>query len=86
MRRRRVLLCLPDHPSEDVLALAQAIKTTLERQRPSSTRFHLEESDDDDKTPVEIVLDENPLVLRIEEPPDGGERSEDHGDEDHHDC
>jgi len=73
MRSRRVLLCLPETPSEDVLALAREVKAAL--QRTHQVRLKLADEDfDDDETPVESPLNQ-PLVLRIEEPPDGGERT-----------
>ncbi len=73
MHPRRVLLCLPEHPSDDVLALAREVKAALSTTR--SVRLRLEGEDfDDDATPVEAPHLQ-PLVLRIEEPPDGGERT-----------
>ena len=71
MRHRRVLLCLPETPSEDVLTLAREVKAAL--QRTHQVRLKLADEDfEDDETPVESPLNQ-PLVLRIEEPPDGGE-------------
>lgn len=73
MRNRRVLLCLPETPSEDVLALARAVKAAL--LKTYDVRLKLADEDfDDDETPVASPLHQ-PLVLRIEEPPDGGERT-----------
>ncbi len=71
MRSRRVLLCLPETPSKDVLALAREVKAALQRTR--QVRLRLADEDfEDDETPVESPHNQ-PLVLRIEEPPDGGE-------------
>lgn len=77
MRSRRVLLCLPETPSQDVLALAREVKAAL--QRTHQVRLKLadegfDEDFDEDETPVEFP-NKPPLVLRIEEPPDGGERT-----------
>jgi hypothetical protein len=73
MRPRRVLLCLPEGASADALALAHAVKTALTSDY--QVRLQLAgESFDDDDTPVEGVY-KQPLVLRIEDPPDGGEGS-----------
>jgi hypothetical protein len=73
MRSRRVLLCLPESPSQDVLTLAREVKAAL--QRTHHVRLKLADEDfDDDETPVEFP-NKPPLVLRIEEPPDGGERT-----------
>ena len=85
MRRRRVLLCLPERPSNDVLALAEAVKAVLVQRATYPVRFYptVVDEDDDERTPVDIRFGESPLVLRIEEPPDGGERPSDHGIEDH---
>lgn len=71
MRHRRVLLCLPETPSEVALALARDVKAALEvkyqvRLQTAGLDF------DDDATPVDAPHNQ-PLVLRIEEPPDGGE-------------
>lgn len=73
MRNRRVLLCLPETPSEDVLAFAREVKAALQRTR--DVRLKLADEDfDDDETPVDSPNNQ-PLILRIEEPPDGGERT-----------
>jgi hypothetical protein len=73
MRSRRVLLCLPETPSEDVLALAREVKAAL--QRTHHVRLKLADEDfDDDETPVEFP-NKPALVLRIEEPSDDGERT-----------
>lgn len=73
MRSRRVLLCLPETPSEDALALAREVKAAL--QRTHQVRLQLADEDfEDDETPVDSPHNQ-PLVLRIEEPPDGGERT-----------
>lgn len=71
MRARRVLLCLPEKASREVLALAQAVKAAL--LDDYQVRLQLAGEDlDDDETPVDGVF-RQPLILRIEEPPDGGE-------------
>jgi len=71
MRLRRVLLCLPERPSKDALALARAIKAALSDTH--QIRLHLAGGNfDDDETPVE-ALHKQPLILKVEDPPDGGE-------------
>jgi hypothetical protein len=75
MRNRRVLLCLPKQPSENALALARAVKAAL--SATYQVRLQLEDGSedfDDDATPVDSPIG-GPLVLRIEDPPDGGERT-----------
>lgn len=71
MRFRRVLLCLPEHASQAAHELAREVKAALSRTR--QVRLQVEgEAFDDDETPVDGP-NHKPLVLRIEEPPDGGE-------------
>lgn len=73
MRSRRVLLCLPEQASEDALELARTIKAAIGASY--QVRLHLagvDEAFDDDETPVDSPRG-GPLVLRIEQPPDGGE-------------
>jgi hypothetical protein len=87
MRRRRVLLCLPERPSEDVLALAEAIKAVTALRPTYPVRFYpsVVDETDDDRTPVDIQFGTKPLVLRIEDPPDGGEGVKEDADEDRSD-
>ena len=71
MRYRRVLLCLPEQASEDALALAREVKAALAAK--FQVRLHIAGEDfDDDETPVDSP-NHQPLVIKIEEPPDGGE-------------
>lgn len=71
MRTRRVLLCLPELPSEEALELARTVKAALNRHY--QVRLRLDEEDfDEDVTPVDVPVHQ-PLILRIEDPPDGGE-------------
>ena len=73
MRNRRVLLCLPETPSEDVLALARAVKAALSMNY--QVRLKLANEDfDSDVTPVDTPL-KQPLVVSIKEPSDDGERT-----------
>lgn len=75
MRVRRVLLCLPELASEEVLELARTVKAALGMKY--QVRLHIdgeEDNFDDDATPVDSIGGE-PLVIRIEQPPDGGERT-----------
>ena len=69
MRPRRVLLCLPEQPSELLLEVAREVRAVLSRTR--SVRLRLGDNDDD-VTPIEAPQHQ-PLIIRIEEPPDGGE-------------
>lgn len=70
MPNRRVLLYLPETPSEGVLALARDLKAALAAKY--QVRLHPAGEDfDDDVTPVVTPLNQ-PLILRIEEPPDVG--------------
>ncbi len=71
MRTRRVLLCLPELPSEEALELARTVKAVL---RPTyDVRLQLVgEAFDEDVTPVDLPNNQ-PLILRIEEPSDDGE-------------
>ena len=87
MRRRRVLLCLPERPSEDALALAEAIKavTTLRPTYPIRFLASIDDDEDAERTPIDIKFGSKPLVLRIEEPPDGGEGAKEDGDKNHPD-
>ncbi len=72
MGHRRVLLCLPETPSEDVLALARAVKAALSADY--QVRLRLADEDyDGDVTPVDTPLNQ-PLVISIKEPSDDGER------------
>jgi len=73
MRTRRVLLCLPETPSEDVLALARAVKAALSANYQVRLRL-ADEAFDDDVTPVDTPL-KLPLVVTIKEPSDDGERT-----------
>jgi hypothetical protein len=70
MPRRRVLLRLPEHPTEGALALARAIQATL--GGAYQVRLDAGPESFDDVTPVE-GLTRQPLVLTIEDPtaPDG---------------
>jgi hypothetical protein len=71
MSCRRVLLCLPETPSEDVLEIARVVKAALVRE---NHQVHLRvagEGFDGDVTPVDTPR--QPLILWIAEPPDGGE-------------
>lgn len=71
MRNRRVLLCVPEHASEDVLAVAREVKAALAGKY--QVRLHTAGKDfDSDVTPVDTPH-KLPLVIKIEEPPDGGE-------------
>lgn len=74
MSLRHVLLCLPERPSEDVLELARTVKAALGSKYRVRLRLagEVEEDFDDDTTPVDSPFGE-PLVVRIEQPPDGGE-------------
>ena len=77
MRHRRILLCLPDQPSEEVLAVARIVKAALTAQ--FQVRLLLADDvdeDDDELTPVDNPSLEQPIVLQITEggitPPAGG--------------
>lgn len=77
MRNRRVLLCLPEPASEDVLALAREVKAALAAKY--QVRLHIAGEDfDSDVTPVDTPL-KQPLIVRIEAPPDGEKEPSDHG-------
>lgn len=71
MRNRRVLLCLPETPSEDVLSFAREVKAALQKTRDVRLKLAAEDFDDDE-TPVDSPHNQ-PLILRIEEPSDDGE-------------
>jgi hypothetical protein len=73
MRNRRVLLCLPETPSEDVMALARAVKAALSVNYQVRLRL-ADEAFDDDVTPVDTPHNQ-PLVVTIKEPSDDGERT-----------
>jgi hypothetical protein len=72
MRNRRVLLCLPETPSEDVLAVARVVKAALSANYQVLLKLANEDFDDD-VTPVDTPL-KQPLVVSIKEPSDDGER------------
>jgi len=65
MRRRRVLLCLPEQPSEDVLMLARTVKAALIAEFQVRLRLSDELDENDDLTPVDGRPNELPLVIRI---------------------
>jgi len=66
MRPRRVLLCLPDQPSEEILEVARTVKAAL--SMTFQVRYLLDgETDDDELTPVDNPLYDVPIVLRISE-------------------
>jgi hypothetical protein len=66
--RRRVILCLPDQPSEKVLAVARTIRESLSRQFQVRLRLADEFDDEDDElTPVDNPIHDLPIVLRISE-------------------
>lgn len=71
MRHRRVLLCLPERASEAILALAREVKGALAPKY--QVRLYIAGEDyDADVTSVDTPH-KLPLVIKIEEPPDGGE-------------
>jgi hypothetical protein len=70
MRLRLVTLRLPELPSDNVLALARAIKASLARQY--SVRLQLadeaeDEYEDDERTPVDFPPNQTSLVIRLDE-------------------
>jgi hypothetical protein len=65
MRPRRVLLCLPEQSSEELLAIARAVKASLAQQFQVRLQIEGETLDEDDElTPVDNPL-EQPVVIRI---------------------
>lgn len=74
MRSRRVLLCLPELASEDALTLAREVRAALGGRYDVRLRLADEEDFDEDTTPVEAPTHQ-PLILRIEDPSDDGERT-----------
>jgi len=67
--RPRILLCLPDQPTEEVLAVARTVKAALsvEFQVRLLLADETDEWDDEDLTPVDNPLHDRPIVLRISE-------------------
>jgi hypothetical protein len=64
-RRRRVLLCLPEQSSEEVLAVARTVKAALATEFQVRLLLEGEQEDEDDElTPVDNPL-EQPIVIRI---------------------
>jgi hypothetical protein len=65
MRHRRVLLCLPEQSSEEVLAVARTVKAALATEFQVRLLLEGEQEDEDDElTPVDNPL-EQPVVIRI---------------------
>lgn len=59
--RRRILLCLPDHPTEELRQVAWTIAAVL------APLFQVREFPDDALTPIDNPLDDNPIILRLSE-------------------
>jgi hypothetical protein len=67
MRHRRVLLCLPDQPSEEVLTVARTVKAALAARFQVRLRLPNEVEEDDELTPVDNPLLDQPIVIRVTE-------------------